>query len=125
MTSYREQLPNGCPKQSNHPNEKKLWRLIMSNTVVDADFDSEIKRNPSRLFKDSCYGYSVSLQTSFQAVSSLAKSPFLKKRNFTHAAGFAYDTNVGVWQHDHNTHVHFWPYSNFSVQNTTFDVRAI
>jgi len=106
---FREPLPASCPPASpNFPKQVTLWRMLKGPTVTDADFDSQIKKNPHRQYPDLCGARGISLVTSFETCIAVSKSPRAPK--FTHAVEIKVCSTVGVWNQDKPSHVNWWVY---------------
>ncbi|MGZ2928360.1 MULTISPECIES: hypothetical protein [Pseudomonas aeruginosa group] len=129
MTSaqvFHEVLPTACPPtQVVEPTVEVLWRLACSNSVSDQNFISELKKCPDRFFRVPCDGASVSLVPTFEQAAALAKTPFMRKKNFTHAIAVKYVKAAGVWHLDKPTHCHFWPYFGFDFTSVAGEVREL
>ena len=114
VMEYHEKLPGECPPANVEcPQTNSLWRLMASVNVTAENFKSEALANPTRVFRDPCGGRSISLVPTFAQAAAAAKSPIMRKKNFTHAVEIQYSPVAGVWHLDKPTHCHFWPYFGF------------
>lgn len=125
-SAYHETLPGSCPPADVvKPQTDTLWRLLQSQAVSDADFKSELLKDPTRKFRDPCGGASISLVPTFEQAVAAVKSPVMRKKNFTHAVAVRYDEKAGAWHLDKPTHCHFWPYFGFDHKALAGEVRAL
>lgn len=124
--AYHEALPSECPPTDvESPTVDVLWRLICSHQVSDEDFFSELKKFPQRNFRIPCEGASVSLVPTFEQATALAKTPYMRKKNFTHAIAVRYVEAAGVWHLDKPSHCHFWPYFGFDYTAIVGEVKEL
>jgi hypothetical protein len=125
-TTFREQLPPGCPPSDSKPTAGQMvWRLFPKNPVSSDCFDSQSVKFPSQTFNDDCIARAVSVFETKQQCRDALKFPRLKRAS-RYVGQLVLQVGSGVVKETgRKGHLSWWIYASVDPSTYVVNMEAL